>query len=333
MPIRPIIDNIITGAEAAGSGAANRARSVGAAARRVDQMGEALGVASDIIKNPEVMASLPEELRARVQLGEPAAMLEATMRVMRGGGIPQNIPRDRSLSKFPGGDSGFQMGAHGGRVPVASAGELIPAGQRELMRNPGGEAGFQMGGDIPPQNFDPTGLVPQSGGPLVPYVDVRTRPRRQDRGINPLMIGAGAAAAGVGGKMIYDYMRDGSDVDVAPEESVPEDTSGTELGQIEEPAAMPAQRSDLDAAVAEIMAARRAQKPFPYAETPMDPQYRTLMTLIDAGIEPTRADLISKGKLSMTEMEQRAVIENGPARNQRMQDEIQGRRNERMRGY
>ena len=294
MPIRPIIDNIVTGADAAGSGAANRTRSVNAASSRVNQMGEVLGITSDILKNEEVMKTLPEDLQARLQLGEPAAMLEATMYVMRSGGIPKYIPRDRALSKFPG-----------------------------------GEAGFQMWGDLPPQNFDPTGLVPMSGGPL----SIRMQPKRQGRGINPLMVGAGAAAAAAGGKTIYDYMRDGLDVDVAPEESVPEDTSGTELGQSEEPTVTPSQRSDLDTAIAEIMATRRAQKPFPYAETPLDPQYRTLMTLIDAGIDPTRADLISKGKLSMTEMEHRAVIENGPARNQRMQDEIQGRRNERMKGY
>ena len=159
------------------------------------------------------------------------------------------------------------------------------------------------------------------------------QPGRKARGVNPLLVAGGAAAAGVGGKMLYDYMNSGEEVDVSPEESIPEDTSGTELGQREEPAATPSQRSDLDTAVAEIMAMRRSQKPFPYAETPLDPQYRTLMTLIDAGIDPTRADLISKGKLSMTEMEHRAVIENGPARNQRMQDEIQGRRNERMKGY
>ena len=294
MPIRPIIDNIVTGADAAGSGAANRTRSVNAASSRVNQMGEVLGITSDILKNEEVMKTLPEDLQARLQLGEPAAMLEATMHVLQSGGIPKYIPRDRALSKFPG-----------------------------------GEAGFQMWGDLPPQNFDPTGLVPMSGGPL----SIRMQPKRQGRGINPLMVGAGAAAAAAGGKTIYDYMRDGLDVDVAPEESVPEDTSGTELGQSEEPTVTPSQRSDLDTAIAEIMATRRAQKPFPYAETPLDPQYRTLMTLIDAGIEPTRADLISKGKLSMTEMEHRAVIENGPARNQRMQDEIQGRRNERMKGY
>ena len=329
MPIRPIIDNIVTGADAAGSGAANRTRSVNAASSRVNQMGEVLGITSDILKNEDVMKTLPEDLQARLQLGEPAAMLEATMHVLQSGGIPKYIPRDRALSKFPGGEAGFQMGKDGGRVPVASAGELIPAGQRGLVRNPGGEAGFQMGGDIPPQNFDQTGLVPMSGGPL----SIRMQPKRQGRGINPLMVGAGAAAAAAGGKTIYDYMRDGLDVDVAPEESVPEDTSGTELGQSEEPTVTPSQRSDLDTAVAEIMAMRRSQKPFPYAETPLDPQYRTLMTLIVAGIDPTRADLISKGKLSMTEMEHRAVIENGPARNQRMQDEIQGRRNERMKGY
>ena len=329
MPISKNVDNIVTGAEAAGSGAANRTRSVNAARSRVNQMGDVLGVASDILKNEEVMKTLPADLQARLRLGEPAAMLEATMHVMQSGGIPKNIPRDRALSKFPGGEAGFQMGKDGGRVPVASAGELIPAGERGLVRNPGAEAGFQMGGDLPPQNFDPTGLVPRSGGPL----SIRMQPRRRGRGVNPLLIAGGAAAAGVGGKMLYDYMNSGEEVDVSPEESVPEDTSGTELGQSEEPAVTPRQRSDLDTAVAEIMAARRAQKPFPYAETPLDPQYRTLMTLIDAGIEPTRADLISKGKLSMTEMEQRAVIENGPARNQRMQDEIQGRRNERMKGY
>ena len=130
MPIRPITDNIVTGAEAAGSGAANRTRSVNAASSRVNQMGEVLGITSDILKNEEVMKTLPKDLQARLQLGEPAAMLEATMYVMQGGGIPKYIPRDRALSKFPGGEAGFQMGKDGGRVPVASAGELIPAGQR-----------------------------------------------------------------------------------------------------------------------------------------------------------------------------------------------------------
>jgi hypothetical protein len=81
MPIRPIIDNIVTGADAAGSGAANRTRSVNAASSRVNQMGEVLGITSDILKNEEVMKTLPKDLQARLQLGEPAAMLEATMHV------------------------------------------------------------------------------------------------------------------------------------------------------------------------------------------------------------------------------------------------------------
>jgi hypothetical protein len=52
-------------------------------------------------------------------------------------------------------------------VPVASAGELIPAGQRGIGPQPRRRSGLSdVAAIIPPQNFDPTGLVPMSGGPL-----------------------------------------------------------------------------------------------------------------------------------------------------------------------
>jgi len=353
MPVRPIVDNIVTGAEAAGSGAANRTRSVNAARSRVNQMGDVLGITSDILKNEEVMKTLPEDLQARLRLGEPAAMLEATMHVMRRGGIPKNIPRDRALSKFPGGEAGFQMGKDGGRVPVASAGELIPAGQRGLVRNPGAEAGFQMGGDLPPQNFDPTGLVPRSGGPL----SIRTQPRRRGRGLNPLGMAAGAAATLAAGKYIYDTVArdsDPSSVDVEPEARDEGASQEDSLPDVEQ------QMTELQATAARLLdglqrspqaqpegqyGGRRPPRPnaelwatqgersMDYALDPNSPQGRTLSVLLDAGISPERAEGIARGIVSMTQMEHDAVIGNGAARKQRMQDGIDARRRERMGAY
>lgn len=62
-------------------------------------------------------------------------------------------------------------------------------------------------------------------------------------------------------------------------------------------------------------------------------QQRTLEAMLDAGLDPVRAEQIVRGQRSLTQQEQRAIIANGPARMQRQQDEITTRRNARMGAY
>lgn len=62
-------------------------------------------------------------------------------------------------------------------------------------------------------------------------------------------------------------------------------------------------------------------------------QQRTLEAMLDAGLDPVRAEQIVRGQRSLTQQEQRAIIANGPARMQRQQDEITNRRNARMGAY
>lgn len=335
MDLNKLVSNILKGAEA-GSGA-NAGRAAKNAARRADAMGDVLlDNVGDILMRPDVLASLPADLAGRVKLGDNAAMLEAMMVVMRQGNVPRSIPSDNALTPPPGAEAGFVRGAHGGRVPVSSAGEVIPSGSREVRRNPGAEAGFQMGGDVPPQNFDATGLIPGTGGALIPgqrggplsiydnppQIDIRQSPRRKERGYNPLLVGAGiaaAGAAGAAGKYLYDQ------INVAPEEEVPE----------EEDTGLPDPRSvprDSEASAALRRAMQKPQEPrFEFG--PNDPQAKTYRAMVDAGLEPSRAAAISQNKASMTQMERDALIENSKARRQRERDDIQRRRDSRMGGY
>lgn len=62
-------------------------------------------------------------------------------------------------------------------------------------------------------------------------------------------------------------------------------------------------------------------------------QQRTLEALLDAGIEPSRAEAIARGQRSLTQAEERAIIANGPARRQRDMDMMEQRRRARMGAY
>ena len=338
------IRNLLRGADAADG--ANAARAAQNAKRRAKNVGEAMfDDVSPVLMNPEVLATLPADLAARVKLGEPSAILEGVSYLMRSKGIPRNIPADAQLSRmpYPGAEAGFQRGEYGGRVPTDSAGEMIVRPETGMTGNPGAEAGFRVDG-VPDQVFDPTGLVPLNRG-MVPYVDaidVQMRPRRRDGSSLPWLIGGGTAvAAGLGNYLT----RDGSDVAVAPEENVPE--------MMDEglPPAPSYSQQDVDAAVSAIMSdyerqmgmeparpegelwGSQGERSMEYALGPDTPQARTRDALLDAGIEPRRAEAIARGQMSMTQMERDAVIGNSGARRQRMSDQIQSRRNARMGSY
>jgi len=335
------VDNIRKGADAATG--ANKARAQAGAASRASAVGDAMfDAAAPVLLRPEILDSLPADLASRIRLGDPQAVLEGIMHVGRSGKIPQNLPKDTQLARnnFPDADAGFQRGAYGGRVPTDSAGELIPAGSRLLARNPGAEAGFQMGGSIPPQDFPSSALTVQRGGAI-------SVPPRQASGkgggipIGPLV--GGGIAAGAVGKSIYDAFR------TASEEAVPETSEAGTLPDVQQPV------SEIQSLASKILdemqgasakpTSRKPPRPesqlwstqgersMEYELRPGSPQARTRDVLLDAGIEPERAEGIARGIVSMTEMERRAVIENGPARMQRSEDEIRNRRNARMRGY
>lgn len=333
------VGNIFTGADASNAGAANANRASAGAARRAGVVGNAmLEAVMPVLMQDEVFNSLPRHIQDGLRSGDPQAAIEGAMYIGRSGRIPQNVPRDQALQPFPGpgGEAGFQMGANGGRVPTDSAGELIQSGQRGLVRNPGAEAGFQMGGGVPPQNFDPTGLsVP---GPN--SIAIRTPPRQSPRGVNPLMAGGAMAAAGLGGyaagnaaggpmvNYIADWM--GDPIDVVPESR----TEGAPDVQIQRKRNYPAgdtQHLSKKPRPASSQAGQAAGPQFEYGET--DPMRTTYNTLLDAGVDPRRAEGIARGQLSMTQMEYDAVIRNGGPRRQRMQDQIDRRRDARMRGY
>lgn len=337
------LNNILTGSSTPDAGAANANRASAGAARRAGVVGNAmLDAVYPVLTDPNVFESLPDHIKIGLRSSDPQevtnAAIEGTMYIGRSGRIPQNIPRDQALQPFPGpgGEAGFQMGAHGGRVPTDSAGELIQAGQRGLTRNPGAEAGFQMGGGVPPQNFDPTGMsVPGPGS-----IAIRTPPRQSPRGFNPLMAGGAMTAAGLGGyaagnaaggpmvNYIADWM--GDPIDVVPESR----TDGAPDVQIQRKRNYPAgdtrhlSKKPRPASSPPIQA---AEPQFEYGET--DPVRTTYNTLLDAGVDPRRAEGIARGQLSMTQMEYDAVIRNSGPRRQRMQDQIDRRRDARMRGY
>jgi len=334
------VGNIMKGADAATG--ANRARATGNAARRAEDMGNAMfDAAAPILMQPDVLAALPSDLAARIKLGDPAAVLEGMSYVARSGKIPRSIPSDRQLARnnFPGPESGFQMGMYGGRVPTDSAGELIPAGSREVLRYPGAEEGFQMGGGVPPQQFDPMGLsVPPPGS-----IAVRQTPRGGRQGSSWPLVG-GAIGAAAGGKLLYDALQ-GDEVQVQPEEATPETSENDSLPPVDQQ--MQEVQAQAAAVVDQMMGrtqsrrkpprpegelfATQGERSMEYELRPGTPQARTRDVLLDAGVEPERAEGIARGIVSMTEMERRAVIENGPARAQRASSEMQDRR--RMRGY
>jgi len=334
-----ILDNVRKGAEA--STGANKARATSNASRRASEMGDAMfDAAAPILMQPEVLASLPKDLAARISLGDPEAVMEGIRYVGRSGKIPQNIPRDTQVARnsFPGPEAGFQRGGYGGRVPTDSAGEMVPAGGRAMTRNPGAEAGFTVDG-IGPQQFDPTGLTVQDRA-----IQIRTPQRQTPRGTNPLATGLAAAAAGAGGYYAgqqiggpaVDVFADmlGDPVDVVPEardEGAPKVRAATRR---QEPAigfmsASSAVDQALSAGGQQASAGNAPQ--FKYGDS--DPMKTTYYSLLDAGIDPARAEGIARGRMSMTQIERDAVIRNSEPRRQRQRDEIEKRRNERMGGY
>lgn len=333
------VGNILKGADAATG--ANKARAAGNAARRAESLADVLfDAGAPIVMQPEVLATLPRDLASRIELGDSAAVVEGMMHIARAGKIPRSIPGDRQLARNPGGDAGFQMGRYGGRVPTDSAGELIPAGSREVLRYPDSEAGFQMGGGVPPQQFDPTGLsVPQPGA-----VTVRQTPRTGGRGSSKWPLVGGAAGAAAAGKLLYDAMQD-DDVSVTPEESTPETSEQASLPPVDQQ--MKEVQAQAAAIVDQMMGGTQSRRKPPrpegelfatqgersmeYELRPGTPQARTRDVLLDAGIEPERAEGIARGIVSMSEMERQAVIDNGPARARRASNEMQDRR--RARGY
>jgi len=342
------LGNVLTGADIPGTGA-NKNRAASGAKARADAVGNAMfDAAAPVLMQPEVLASLPKDLASRIQLGDPSAVLEGIMYVGRSGKIPNSIPADRQLAKnnFPGGEAGFQMGGYGGRVPTDSAGEIALTGSRSLVRNPGAEAGFQLGGDVPPQTFDPTGIsVPGRG--IIPsgsVPSVRARPRSS----SPLpWIAAGGAGAGLVGKSLYDASKraDTGAVDVVVEpESDAEDAPASQelpdtdlratareiLSRMQKPAAT---QKRLPPRPDSELWATQGERSMKYELAPNSPQGRTLEVLLDAGIEPERAEGIARGIVAMTQMERDAVIDNGSARRQRTQDGIDRRRQSRMGAY
>lgn len=333
------VGNIFTGADASSAGAANANRASAGAARRAGVVGNAmLEAVVPVLMQDDVFNSLPRHIQDGLRSGDPQAAIEGAMYIGRSGKIPQDIPRDQALQPFPGpgGEAGFQMGANGGRVRTDSAGELIQDGPRGLVRNPGAEAGFQMGGGVPPQNFDPTELsVP---GPN--SISIRTPQRQSPRGVNPLMAGGAMAAAGLGGYAagsaaggpMVNYIADwlGDPVDVVPESR----TDGAPDVQIQRKRNYPAgdtQHLSKRPRPASSPQSQPAEPQFEYGET--DPMRTTYNTLLDAGVDPSRAEGIARGQLSMTQMEYDAVIRNSGPRRQRMQDQIDRRRDARMGGY
>lgn len=343
------LENVIAGADA--SSGANRGRAVDGARRRATEMGNVMfDAAAPVLMQPDVLASLPKDLAARIKLGDPDAIMEGIMYVGRSGRVPQNIPRDTQIARnnFPGAEAGFQMGANGGRVPVDSAGELVVAGNRSLSRNPGAEPGFSWDGNAGPQVFDSTSLsVPRRG-----EISVRQAPRGGNGGGSKWpWIGAGAGVA-AGGKVLYDSLSSGEgDVQVKPEESVPDTSEEGTLPAVDQ------QMTDLQAQARAIVdrmvgnqppaTAPRRKPPRPESELwqtqgersmeyelrPGTPQANTRDVLLDAGIEPGRAEGIARGIISMTEQERRAVVGNGAARSRRTQDQIDERRAARMGNY
>jgi hypothetical protein len=331
--------NIIAGADTASG--ANRARALGGASRRATEMGDVLfDVAAPVLMQPDVLASLPADLAARIKLGDADAVMEGYLEVMSSGRVPQNIPRDTQIARnnFPDASAGFQVGAYGGGVPYDSAGDLVVAGSRSLSRNPGAEAGFTVDG-IGPQQFDPTGLAVQNRA-----IQIRTPQRQAPRGTNPLATGLAAAAAGAGGYYAgqqiggpaVDVFADmlGDPVDVVPEardEGAPKVRAATRK---QKPAigfmsASSAVDQALSAGGQQASASNTPQ--FEYGDS--DPMRTTYYSLLDAGIDPARAEGIARGRMSMTQIERDAVIRNSEPRRQRQRDEIERRRNERMGGY
>jgi hypothetical protein len=335
----------IVDAASTGSGA-NANRASAAAEKRMGVVeGAVAGSIEDILMRPEVLGLLPLELGARVKVRDKAAMFEAMLLLQKMKSAPPT-PANQMLSVPPDlREAGFQMGRNGGRVPTSSAGEMIVAPPRDILRNPGSEAGFQMGGDIPPQSFDPTGLsVP---GPR--DISVRQSPRRRSRGVNPLLV-AGGAAALAAGKYGYDWATSPGDLtDQAGEEKVPATSDQTQYDRVPQQQDMSRLAADLlDKHFAGQPLQQPARKParpesqlwasqgersMEYELRPGTPQANTRDALLDAGVEPNRAEGIARGVVSMTQMERDAVLRNSSPRRQRAADEIQQRRDSRMGSY
>lgn len=343
----------IVDAASTGTGA-NANRASAAAEKRMGVVeGAVAGSIEDILMRPEVLGLLPLELGARVKVRDKAAMFEAMLLLQKMKSAPPT-PANQMLSVPPDlREAGFQMGRNGGRVPTESAGELIRRGPTDILRNPGAEAGFQMGGDIPPQSFgrystalsvQNRGLVPSPGG--VDDIFIRTPQNGRRPGRNPLVPAGAGIGTVVGAKLLYDALNKNGDVMPSPEERLPQTSERDSL-----PATPPSGANEYTAAADRLLdkrlGGRQMAPPRPESELwatsgersmdyelrPGTPQANTRDALLDAGIEPSRAEGIARGIISMTQMEHDAVTGNAGARRQRLQDGIQQRRNQRMGSY
>lgn len=345
----------IIDASSTGSGA-NANRASAAAEKRMGVVeGAVAGSIEDILMRPEVLGLLPLELGARVKVRDKAAMFEAMLLLQKMKSAPPT-PANQMFSVPPDlREAGFQMGKNGGRVPTASAGEMIVAPPRGILRNPGSEAGFQMGGGIPGQDFgrystDLTvqnrGLVPSPGGGDAMDIIVRTPQGGRRDGRNPLVPAGAGIGTFIGAKLLYDQFNRNGDVMPSSEERLPQTSEGDSL-----PATPPSGANEYTEAADRLLdkrfGGRRMAPPRPESELwatsgersmdyelrPGTPQANTRDALLDAGVEPGRAEGIARGIVSMTQMEHDAVIGNTDARRQRLQDGIQQRRNQRMGSY
>lgn len=157
-------------------------------------------------------------------------------------------------------------------------------------------------------------------------------------------MGAGLAA-GAGGFLVgrgaYDMLSDGEDATVANDDPAVVSGGTEDLAAETSPPPTVEPTADEPDSPAPAKVAGLPRRPGPdtgFIETnsaySLKPaQQRTLDALLDAGIEPSRAEAIARGQRSLTQAEERAIIANGPARRQRDMDIMDQRRRARMGAY
>lgn len=236
----------------------------------------------------------------------------------------------------------------------------------------GGLAVPQRGVELPlptgPARIGTTAWTPVSGPPpargVIPHpglggprdLAIPRAPSAPDsRGMAMRNLAGAAAAAGAGALLASRASRDDEPLNEAP--SLAEDEPAVVSGGTEDLAAETSPPPVVEATPSEPAEPAPAkvsnlprQSP-PAADLPRRPgpdtgfietnsayalkpaQQRTLDALLDAGIEPSRAEAIARGQRSLTQAEERAIIANGPARRQRDMDMMDQRRRARMGAY